>query len=239
MNHVIFQLSFRESAVWAIPVILAIFGYTVFGAAPLRYYDNVFALLGAALGGILGFRVFWDGGGVRPFLFSRTFSPTRLFMVRWLYGMAVLTGTWIIVATIIGTGLRQTVQVACFQSGWYPMVRSMELESLLTLASISLLFYQTTVFFVIRYRFLGRQRYKGFSLGLRYFITIVLAIYVLIFSGGLLMFVGSGVFWASNVGFTRLLIVPGLLIFTIPAVVQTLLVPLCGRYCYTNQEIES
>jgi hypothetical protein len=239
MNRLILQLSFRESAVWAIPIVLAIFGYTVFGSAPLRYFDNAFALLGAALGGVLGFRVFWDGGGVRPFLFSRTFSPTRLFMVRWLYGIAVLCGTWIIVAIIIGGGLRQAVQVGCFQSGWYPMVRSMELQSLMTLASISLLFYQTTVFWVIRYRFLGKRRYKGVSLWFRYFVTIVLSIFVLIYGGLLLMFVGSGLFWSGYVGFSRALMFPFLLIFALPAVLQTVFVPLCGRYCYTNQEIES
>jgi len=239
MNRIILQLSFRESAVWSVPIILAIFGYALFGSAPLRYYDNAFALLGAALGGVLGFRIFWDGGGVRPFLFSRAFSPTRLFMVRWLYGMTVLAGTWIIVALIIGSGLRQTVQTGLFQSGWYPMIRSMELQSLLTLASISLLFYQTTAFFVIRHRFYGRERYKGFVLWLRYFVTIVLSIYVLIFGGGLLMLVGIGCFFGGQIGFSRALILPFLLTFSLPAVLQTILVPICGRFCYTNQEIES
>ena len=239
MNRVILQLSFRESAVWSIPVILAIFGYTLFGAAPLRYYDSAFALLGAALGGLLGFRVFWDGGGVRPFLFSRTFSPTRLFTVRWLYGMAVLVGTWLIVAIIIGCGLRQAVQVGCFHSGWYPMIRLMELESLMTLASISLLFYQTTVFFVIRHRFLGRRRYKGFSLRLRYFVTIILSIYILIYGGILLFGVASDVLSTNDTRFNREAIIAFLLVFALPAVLQTLLVPLCGRFCYMNQEIES
>ncbi len=239
MNRVIINLSFRESAVWAIPIILAIFGYSILGPAPLRFYDNAFALFGAALGGVLGFRIFWDGGGVRPFLFSRTFSPTRLFMVRWLFGMTVLFGTWITVAAMIGCGLRQAIQTGIFHSGWYPMIRLMELESLLTLVCVSLLFYQTTVFFVIRYRFFGKQRFKGFSFGLRYFVTIVLAIYVLIYGGILVAIVGVGTLYGQDTGFYRMLLPPFLLTIGLPAVLQTLFVSLCGRYCYTNQEIES
>ena len=50
MNRVIYQLAFRESAFFIIPVIVILLGYCLFQQTPLRHFDSVVLLLGLALG---------------------------------------------------------------------------------------------------------------------------------------------------------------------------------------------
>lgn len=245
MNRVICQLSFRESAVWVFPVLFFLVAWVLFSESPLRYFDAAITLFGGILGGLLGFRIFRDSPGVRPFLFSRAFSPVRLFMVRWLFGMGVLAATWIVVALLIALGVRQSVQVTLFAGGWYPMIRFMELQSLLGLVTASLLLYQGTVFFLVLSGYEGRQRFKGWTRVGRILLTVVFSMYAILALVGLGAFLiyfgfhanfGETVLaaWLSN----RMLsdLVP---LFVLPALLQTLLVPFAGRYCYKHQEIES
>lgn len=245
MNRVICQLSFRESAIWVAPVLILLVTWTLLSPSPLRFFDAATTLLGLALGLLLGFRIFWDGGGVRPFLFSCAFSPVRLFTVRWLYGMAVIVAAWLIVALLIGLGLRQTTQTVLFANGWYPMVRWMELEVLFCLVVSSLLAYQGTVFFVVWQRFQGRQRLKGFARAGRILLTIVFTLYlvpVVVGIGASLVF---SAFFSAFTTSAREMPLPWaalpwvVLILGLPALLQTVYVPLAGRYCYRNMEIES
>ena len=236
MNRVIIQWSLRESAAWTIPVCLAIFGYVLFVPFPLRMVD-VFLTVGAVLlGGLPAFRIFWDGGGVRPFLFSRSFSPGRLFCVRWLTGMTFVLGTWIIVSIMIGSGLRQGIQMKLFENGWFPMIRFMELKSLVLPIFVSLIVYQTTVFFVVRHRFWGLPRLKGVRFWLRQIVSVLLSICLSFVLFGVVMLVWISAFDPHSGGLT---IRDLSFLFGIPALAQTVFMPIAGRICYRNMEIES
>jgi hypothetical protein len=236
MNKLICSWSFRESAVWVIPVILIALVYILAKPTPFRFFDGLETALGVALGFLLGFRIFWDGGGVRPFLFSRAFSPTRFFLVRWSFGLGVLLATWGIIAVLFAAGIRELVQTAAFQNGWFPMIRYLELRSLLSAVPISICVYQTTVFFVVWYRFLGNRRYQGFE-KIRRFVMTILAALCLIQA---LFFIGALFFATAIVSLPVTPECPDLfLIFGIPALFQTLIMPFCGQYCYCTQEIES
>lgn len=245
MNRVICRLSLRESALWITPVLILLVAWTLLAPSPFRYFDAATTLLGLVLGFLLGFRLFWDGGGVRPFLFSCAFSPVRLFTVRWLFGMAILAGTWLLVGLLIGLGVRQTTQVALFENGWYPMIRWMELQVLFCLVLSTLLAYQGTVLLVVWYRYQGRRRFKGLARIGRIMLTILftLALVPVVIGAGAFLVVSAfyGAFSSSlqNMPMPYSALPWILLDLGVPALLQTVLVPLAGCFCYRNMEIES
>ncbi len=245
MNRVICLLSLRESAIWIFPLLCFLFAWVLLSTAPLRYYDPALTLFGVILGGLLAFRIFRDSPGVRPFLFSRAFSPSRLFTVRWLFGMGVLASVWLVVAILIGLGIRQSVQTSLFVNGWYPMIRFMELQCLFGFITASLLFYQGTAFFLTLYYFEGRRRFKGWTRVGRILLTVFSSLYVILGAVGLgAVLITTGFYDNFDNTLHPLTLsygtVPTLVVvFAVPALVQTLLVPFAGRYCYKNQEIES
>ncbi len=241
MNRIICRWAFRESFVWVLPVILAMLLYVLLKPSPIRYFDGPLVLLGIAQGGLLGFRIFWDGRGVRAFLFSRSFSPGRFFMVRWLFGLGVLAITWATVALLLGGGVREAVQTSLFQNGWFPMIRRLELQTLPGLMLISTIVYQSTVFFVVRYRFFGQPRLKRFGWWSRLVLNVLLGLYTIPVVLMMLLYTlfVTGFQIVSGAPFYPSFFPYYLLMFGIPAALQTLLIPLCGRYCYCCQEIES
>ena len=103
MNRVIYQLAFRESGFFVVPVIVILMGYCLFQQMPLRHFDSVVLLLSVALGFGLGKFVFSDKPGVRSFLFSRAYSPKRFFLVRWSFGLLVIGVTALVIAAITST----------------------------------------------------------------------------------------------------------------------------------------
>lgn len=245
MNRAICKLSFRESAIWIAPVVILLGIWILLAPSPFRYFDAATSLLGLALGFLLGFRIFWDGGGVRPFLFSCAFSPTRLFTVRWLFGMAIIIACWLMVALLIASGIRQTTQVALFSNGWYPMVRWMELQVLFCFIISTLLAYQGTVLLVVWHRFQGRQRFKGFARASRIVLTILFTLSLVPVVVGIGAFLVMNVFYSAFSTSVQEMPMPysalpwAMLNLGVPALVQTLIVPFAGRFCYRNMEIES
>ncbi len=245
MNRAILYLSFRETAFWIPPLLCFLFGWIVFVQEPLRYYDAMLALFAVLLGGVTAFRIFRDKPVLRPFLFSRAFSPCRLFTVRWLFGMGILTGTWLVAAILIGSGVRQQIQVSCFQNGWFPMMRFKELECLIGFVTISLLVFQTTTFLVTLHAFESRLRFKGWQNTGRVLLLLLFSVCValgVVLLGVVLIASGFSASFGDDVQpfpLSRAAIRQALLLLTLPGVLQTLLVPLAGRYCYRNMEIES
>jgi hypothetical protein len=235
MNSIILRLAFRESGMYIVPVILILMGYILFRQDPLIYFDIAVTLLAATLGFLLSWRSFADYGNVRAFLFSRSYSPARFFLVRWLFGLGTITAAGIVVAAIILLGIRQWVQQFCFANGWYPMVRFEELRVLMCYGFASLLTYHTTLYFMLTNRFRPPVRRYGLSLWLRRLVTVFLILYgviiIVCLTIGLAQLREAGLF---------LFIVPHLyVIFGIPALLQIIIAPWFGIYCYNNQEIES
>ncbi|HBT76931.1 MAG TPA: hypothetical protein DEB39_08395 [Planctomycetaceae bacterium] len=237
MNRFILRLAYGECAVFLWPVLLILGVYVLLVKEPFRFFDGTLALLACGLGTVLGFRIFWDGGGVRAFLFSRTFSPGRLFLVRWLFGLAIIFGVGIIMAGVFVTGLRQAVQTALFANGWFPTVRFSETQVLGTYVVAGLFSYHTTLLFVIRHRYLGVAKFKGTAFVLRGVVTTLMAILFII--AGIFCVVALGVDMTVQSGYARVAVPVLLLVFGLPTVLQSILVPICGIYCYKNQEVES
>ncbi|MDR3233041.1 MAG: hypothetical protein LBT46_05170 [Planctomycetaceae bacterium] len=239
MNKVICKLAFRESGIFAVPVIILLIGLVLFQQEPLRYANVPAAVLGMLLGILLAWRTFSDYGNVRAFLFSRSFSPKRFFFVRWLFGLGTIIVTGIVLAAIIAFGLRQFVQQVFFASGWYPMIRFEELHVLTPYILASLFSYHSTLYFMLVNRFRPPVRRRGFFLCLRWVETLLLILLaaVLICSLGF-----AGIILAfSSPSPPYFLFVEYFLyiIFGIPILLQLFLAPCLGIYCYRNQEIES
>ncbi|MGL4595830.1 MAG: hypothetical protein ACRCUY_13995 [Thermoguttaceae bacterium] len=234
MNTVICKWAFRDAAAWFGPIVALILIYYIIYPAPFLPISIASLGLGALLGFAVAFRIFWDGGGVRPFLFSRAFAPTRLFLVRWAFGIFLIALVWTTCSLIFATGIRQLAQVVIFKSGWYPMIRLYELETLVPFIATSLFSYQTTVLFVLRHRYFRRSRlswlawfFRGF---IALFVTIVLGICVFGF------FVCCYESEQSNMDVTPALMLGPIII---AALCQTLVVPFAGYDIYSNMEIES
>jgi hypothetical protein len=235
MNTIIVKLSFRESGMYIVPVILILIGYVLFWQDPLRYFNLVITLLASLLGFFLSWRNFADYGNVRAFLFSRSYSPSRFFLVRWLFGLGVIAVTGLVLAAIIALGIRQSVQQGLFANGWFPMIRFEELRVLMSYSFASLLTYHSTLYFMLVNRLRPPVRLHGFSLWARRFVTVFLILYGVAVIAMLVMF-----FTAILSSGYPLFIVPYLyLVFGIPALLQLIIAPWFGIYCYNNQEIES
>ena len=237
MNRVICQLAFRECAFLVIPMMIFLFAYTLFLPVPLKYFDSVIMLLCAAIGFSMGKFIFSDNGGVRPFLFSRTYSPKRFFLVRWLFGIGIITLITVVIALILILGIRQGIQVSLNDSAWYPAVRFYELHVLWTVIIASLLSYHTTLFWVLRNRYLGKRKFSrsrrwGTRLANLFFILVLLVV----LGFGVTMI---GLDFLMRPGY-MLSFQPGsLLILLPPTILQTALAPWYGITCYRFQEIES
>jgi hypothetical protein len=222
---------------YIVPIILVLFAYVLLKLDPLRYFDPPIAVLAALLGFFLAWRSFADYGNVRAFLFSRAFTPTRFFMVRWLFGLGIILATGLVLSLFLALGIRQGVQQLLFDNGWFPMIRFEELHVLMCYSLTALFVYHSTMYFMLTNRFRGPRRYRGIRFwirGLATLLLILLAIGVglfLLYMGVIDLFIEMG---------HLLYMVPFLyLIFGVPVLLQLLLAPWFGIYCYNNQEIES
>jgi len=237
MNQVITRLAFRESGMYIVPIVIVLFAYVLLKLDPLRFFDTPIAALAALLGFFLAWRSFADYGNVRAFLFSRAFTPTRFFMVRWLFGIGTILAVGIIIAILLASGIRQGVQQVLFANGWFPWVRFEELHVLMCYFFTALFVYHTTMYFMLTNRYRAPRRYRGIRWWLRGLATLLLILFSIGLLLGFLYVALSDLFVSSGLS---LEIVPFLyLIFGVPVLVQLLLAPWFGIYCYKNLEIES
>lgn len=237
MNRVIIRLALRECWVYVTPILVLLILFVLFPQNPLRFYETPIAVLSLLLGFFLAQRSFADAGNIRAFLFSRAWSPSRLFLVRWLFGLGVIFVTGLVIALLIALGVRQALQQSLFANGWFPIVRYHELGILICYGFLTLLSYNTTAYFVLANRYWGPVRLRGFALALRHLGTVLLTILGTAILIGLLVLAGMDLVYEP--GYPVYLIPYVYLVFGLPAVIQTALMPAFGVYCYKNQEIES
>jgi len=237
MNQVICRLAFRESAMYMLPVTIILFAYILLTLDPLRFFNTPVAILAAMLGFFLAWRTFADYGNVRSFLFSRAFTPTRFFMVRWLFGIGIIVSVGIVMALLIALGIRQGVQQTLFANGWFPMIRFEELHVLMCYTFTALFVYHSTMYFMLTNRYRTPKRFRGFRFWLRGLGTLVLILLAIVL-GLFLIYIAFAAIFID--GGYSLVVVPFLyLIFGIPVLMQLALAPWLGIHCYNNQEIES
>ncbi|MCL2710369.1 MAG: hypothetical protein FWE95_05770 [Planctomycetaceae bacterium] len=240
MNQVIARLAFRESGMYIVPIIIVLFAYVLLKLDPLRFFDTPIALLAALLGFFLAWRSFADYGNVRAFLFSRAFTPTQFFMVRWLFGIGTITAVGLTIAILLAFGTRQTVQGVLFANGWFPMVRFEELHVLMCYFFTALFVYHTTMYFVLTNRYRAPRRYRGIRWWCRGLGTLLL----ILIGIGVVLMLCYAILVDTFSGFAGIdyspEIVPFLyLIFGVPVLTQIALAPAFGICCYRNLEIES
>ena len=220
-----------------VPLTIVLFAYVLLKLDPLRYFDTPMTVLSAALGFFLAWKSFADYGGVRAFLFSRAFTPTRFFMVRWLFGLGTILSVGLVIALLLVLGIRQGVQQLLFGNGWFPMIRFEELHVLMCYGFASLFTYHSTMYFMLTNRFRGPLRLRGIRFWLRGLTTlflILIGIFVMLI---LLYLVAIDPF--VDFGYPLFLVPFLYLIFGVPVLLQVALAPWFGIYCYNNQEIES
>jgi hypothetical protein len=222
---------------YIVPIIIVLLAYVGLKQDMLRFYDTPIAVLAALLGFLLAWRTFADYGNVRAFLFSRAYTPTRFFMVRWLFGIGTIAMVGLFIALLIGCGVRQAFQQLVFANGWFPMIQFEELHVLGCYFIVASFFYHSTMYFMLTNRFRGPRRFRGIRFwirGLDTLILIVIAIVVILW-----LAFGAMMDIFAEPGY-MLYMVPFLyLIFGVPVLLQIALAPWFGIYCYRNQEIES
>jgi hypothetical protein len=222
---------------YIVPIIITLFAYVLLRLDPLRFVDTPITVLAAMLGFFLAWRVFADYGNVRAFLFSRAFTPTQFFMVRWLFGLGIILGTGIVLALFIALGLRQACQQLLFANGWFPMVRFEELHVLTCYFLTSLFIYHSTMYFMLTNRYRAPRRYRGIRFWIRGLATLLLILHGI--GLGLWLIAMGALSIVMEIGYP-LYIEPYLyLIFGVPVLCQLALAPWFGIYCYNNLEIES
>ena len=237
MNRTILRLAYRECVFFVVPILVAMFLVVFFTIAPLRFFDSLLCALSVALGFFLAKKPFADDGGTRAFMFSRSFSPQRLFLIRWALGVSVILAVTLVIAAILALGIREAFQKAVFHNGWYPMVRPVEMQVLWTILLGGLFSFQTTIFFVVRNRFLQPPKLGFFALWMRRAANLILVLFGI---GVALVLLYLGTASVMMRGEYPWLIYPYLLlIFGVPTLIQTALTPWFGVYCYRNMEIES
>ena len=237
MNQVICRLSFRESGMYVLPPMIILFVYVLLKQDPLRYFDTPIAILAAMLGFFLAWRTFADYGNVRAFLFSRAFTPTRFFIVRWLFGVGVILAAALIIGVFLAFGIRQAVQQVLFANGWFPMIRFEELHVLMCYCFSALFTYHSTMYFMLTNRYRTPRRLRGIRWWIRGLATLLLILIGVLVLLTLAYAVLADFFMETGYS---LVPVPYLyLIFGLPVLIQLALAPWFGIYCYKNQEIES
>jgi hypothetical protein len=189
------------------------------------------------LGLFLAWRSFADYGNVRSFLFSRAFTPTRFFIVRWLFGVGVILLTGLVMAAFLICGVRQGVQQLLFANGWFPMIRFAELHVLMCYSLTALFVYHSTMYFMLTNRYRAPRRYRGIRFWIRGLATLLL---ILIGIGiGLLLIFGGAMELLYEIPYDFMVMPFLYLVFGLPVLVQLILAPWFGIYCYNNLEIES
>lgn len=235
MWQAIWKLAIHGTGLWYLVVVTPLAGYTLLKTDPLGTSDLVAALLGAVLGCVLAFRLFRDPSGVDAFVFSRPFSRRRLFLYRWLIGLAFQAITTLLLVVLLAGGLRQWIHVSLYHhSLWYPMVRWYELSVLWPVVGTSLFAYQATLLVMARNRLLRSSQAKRGGL-MRKLGRVVDGALIAAFAFAVLL----GALWANRLGSTGaapLLTAPLVLPYL---ALMTVMTTLGGLHCYRQLEVEA
>ena len=222
---------------YIVPIIVVLFAYVLLKQDPFRFFDMLTTILAALLGFFLAWRSFADYGNVRSFLFSRAYTPTRFFMVRWLFGLSIIMSVALIIAIILAFGIRQAVQQMLFANGWFPMIRFAELHVLMCYTFTALFVYHSTMYFMLTNRYRAPKRFRGIRFWIRGLGTLVLIILGIVL--GLFILYASLAALFVDIGYSQNVMPFLYLIFGVPVLIQIALTPWLGVHCYNNQEIES
>ena len=174
-------------------------------------------------GWLLAWCIFRDAHNTQSFLFSRAWTPARIFWNRWVLAVTLQISTVLLIYVILAAGTRTMLQgLPCF-----PMVERFELSILWLIALAPTITFHVIMFLMLRSKIVnpggvGSQR------------TIVVKIILVLI---LMIFIGRGHIMAfpmlGNAGLRT-----GELAF-IYALVLTLLCTAASLNCYKNMEIES
>jgi hypothetical protein len=148
-----------------------------------------------------------------------------------------MTMTGIVLALLMVCGIRQGVQQGLFTNGWFPTVRFNECQSLISYSFAALLAYHTTLYFMLANRFCPAKRHRGIVLVLRQVVTVFLSFYAFLVVMAIMQVLMTEI--RAITGNPIYYIPYGYLIFGVPALLQIIITPYFGIYCYKNQEIES
>ena len=187
---------------------------------------NVFVLvLAMAQGWLLAWRIFRDGDNTQSFLFSRPWSPARIFWNRWALAVILQITTVLLIYVILAAGTRTLIYQRHLP--YFPMVERFELSILWPIALAPALTFHIIMFLMLRSTVVnpgGTDRWRGFV------VKIALGLILMMFIGGGTVMVDPGLGGAG--------VRTGDLAF-IYAAVLAVLCTAASLNCYKNMEIES
>ena len=145
----------RRRVAWVTAVISA--AIVLVGLFWTGQLEPLMFLIGSIQGIVLAAALFSDPPGVAAFVFSLPISRSRLFVYRWLIGLAAQAVSVALFALLVIFGLREDLQSVMDQGMWYPMIRWSELSFAWHLGLYSLATYQISMFVILKPRQFGRS----------------------------------------------------------------------------------
>ncbi len=187
---------------------------------------NIFVLaLTLIQGWLLAWRIFCDSENTRPFLFSRPWSPARMFWNRWALAVILQITTVLLIAAILAAGTRTAIHQR--NVPYFPMVERFELSILWPIAAAPAVTFHITMLFMLRGMVLRRI---GAGKGRALIAKAVIGLVLMMFLAGLKFRD------ATQAGVVVQRIGNLVLIY---AAVLAVLCTAASLNCYKNMEIES
>ena len=149
MSIEILKIDVRKVLPYYAPFLLLTVGYVLFRKTPLGSDDWKVNLIACLQGMVVAWALFNDAEGTEAFIFSRPLSRSRLFLIRWGFGISLQLLTIVAVFVTIAIGLRSGIQML-MNSPYQPMVKWYELSVLGLIALYSILSYQIFMFLKLR-----------------------------------------------------------------------------------------
>ena len=187
---------------------------------------NVFVLvLAMAQGWLLAWRIFRDVDNTQSFLFSRPWSPARMFWNRWTLAVTMQIVTVLLVSVILAAGTRTLIHQR--NVPYFPMVERFELSILWPIALAPAITFHIIMFLMLRSTVVNpgfRSRWRA------YVVKAALGLILMIFIGAGKAIAVSGP-GGSGVRTGHLAFIYG--------AVLAVLCTAASLNCYQNMEIES
>jgi hypothetical protein len=202
------RIEFRKTAPFCMTISFIIFFYVLFAQKPFGIENFILIGLSSFQGMLLAICIFRDSPGTRAFLFSRSLSRKRLFFYRWYFGIMFQIFTFAVLLFIMASGLRQFIQVAFYNSTWFPFVRWHETSSLIPASLCSVFCFQITMFFILK-----RELRASFNQGKINLARDWTGFYILLIIINLLILPFNSLqFFSSEMSLIKIAVIPYLLV---------------------------
>ncbi|MCP4610627.1 MAG: hypothetical protein GY845_18105 [Planctomycetes bacterium] len=211
--------------IYIVPVVIQV-GFILITFDILDTANVTILVLAMIQGWLLAWCIFRDAHNTRSFLFSRSWSPARIFWNRWILAITLQIGTVLLIYIILAAGTRTILHQ--FHLPYFPMVERFELSILWPIALAPAITFHIIMFLMLRSKMVspdGACRWRVIV------VIIVLGFILMMFIGAIRDFMVIPGMVGTGLGTSDLA-----LVYT---AVLAILCTAASLNCYKNMEIES